>query len=257
MISLSRLIKSYWANQEKDGNKVISIKVLRRAELENEKQAFDSTDSERNSLIEQAHKDAEQIVSKANDHARMIKRLVEDEKLAWEQEKAALIEQAKHEGFQAGYKEGRQKGFQEYKESIELAREVIDSAKNDYRLTLESSDKAILELALKVSEKILGKIIDRNEEEFLHLVKRALKEAREYREIQLHVHPIHYGFLLAQKEELLSIFPRETNFYIYPDEDLSKTSCIIESANGRIDASIDSQLEQVKKKLFELLESEE
>ncbi|WP_034669548.1 flagellar assembly protein FliH [Bacillus methanolicus] len=257
MISLSRLIKSYWANQAKEGNKVISIKVLRQVGFDNEKQAMISSDSERNSLLEQAYKDAEQIVSQANDHAKMIRRQIENERHAWEQEKEVLTEQAKHEGYQAGFDEGRQKGFQEYKESIELARKVIDSAKKDYRLILESSDKAILDLALKVSEKILGKTIDGNEEEFLHLVKRALKEAREYREIELHVHPIHYGFLLSQKEELLSIFPRETNFYIYPNEDLSKTSCIIESANGRIDASIDSQLEQVKKKLFELLESEE
>jgi flagellar assembly protein FliH len=255
MISLSRLIKSYWANQIQKENKVISIKVLRQGE--NESQADVSTDLERNSLIEKAHKNAEQIISKANAHAEMIKEQIDSEKLAWEQEKEALIEQAKQEGFQAGLLEGRQKGFQEFKESIDLAREVIDSAKKDYKLTLESSDKAILDLALKVSEKILGKMINENEENFLHLVKRALKEAREYREIELHVHPVHYGFLLSQKEELMSIFPRETNFYIYPNEDLSETSCVIESANGQIDASIDSQLEQVKKKLFELLESEE
>jgi flagellar assembly protein FliH len=257
MISLSRLIKSYLANQAQERNKVISIKVLRQAENENENRAFVADARETTRLLEQAQKDAEKILSQANAEAERIRRQIDVEKVAWDEEKAALTEQAKQDGFQVGLEEGRKKGFEEFKESIKLAREVIDSAKNDYRLTLESSDKAILDLALKVSEKILGKIIDGNEEEFLHLVKRALKEARDYREIELHVHPVHYGFLLSQKEELLSIFPRETNFYIYPDEELSETSCMIESANGRIDASIDSQLEQVKQKLFELLESEE
>lgn len=55
---------------------------------------------------------------------------------------------------------------------------------------------------------------------------------------------------------MIALFPKELDFYIYPDEELSEMDCIIESANGRIDASIDSQLEEIKNKLIELLESE-
>ena len=50
---------------------------------------------------------------------------------------------------------------------------------------------------------------------------------------------------------------KDIDFYIYPDDELEETSCIIESENGRIDASVDSQLEEIKIKLFEMLESEQ
>ena len=53
---------------------------------------------------------------------------------------------------------------------------------------------------------------------------------RNFSEIQIHVHPIHYEFLLSKKEELLSIFTKDTNLVIYPDSDLSEDSCLIESA---------------------------
>ena len=38
------------------------------------------------------------------------------------------------------------------------------------------------------------------------IVKRAIKEAKDNREVQLHVHPIHYQYLLSKKEELVIHF---------------------------------------------------
>jgi len=139
---------------------------------------------------------------------------------------------------------------------IDLAKQTVTSSKSDYQRTIEQSEPTILEIGLKVAERILGEHLDGTSEHFISIVKRALKEAREYREVQLHVNPLHYEFLLSQKEDLLKIFPKETEVYIYPDGELSQNSCIIESANGRIDASVDQQLLEIKAKLFELLESE-
>ena len=67
---------------------------------------------------------------------------------------------------------------------------------------------------------------------------------------------INMNFLLSKKEELLSIFPQDTNLVIYPDSDLSEDSCLIESPSGRIDARIDTQLTEIKMNLIEFLEGE-
>ena len=67
---------------------------------------------------------------------------------------------------------------------------------------------------------------------------------------------LHYEELLSKKEELMTIFSNVVNLFIYPDSDLSEDSCLIESSSGRIDASIDTQLSEIKVKLTELLESE-
>jgi flagellar assembly protein FliH len=207
-------------------------------------------------LIKEAKRKAEAILSEAKTTAESLKGELHKEKMDWEQEKIQLYHQVKEDGFKEGFSEGKNRGYEEMLEQIEQARQLIESSKKDYRNKVESAEQTILTLGLQVAEKIIGERLESNPEHFLPIVKRALKEAREYREIQLHVNPVHYDLLVDQKEELMKIFPKQVELYIYPDADLSGDSCVIESANGRIDASVDQQLEVIKNKLFELLESE-
>ena len=77
----------------------------------------------------------------------------------------------------------------------------------------------ILELAIKVAEKIIETKIEEQSKTFLPIVKRQLKKQKIIAEIQLHVHPVHYEDLLEQKEELRRpIFTKDTDLFIYPDE---------------------------------------
>ncbi|MBN8199589.1 flagellar assembly protein FliH [Bacillus sp. NTK034] len=259
MILLSRLIKSYTSAVPKEEKKVISIRLLQSNlnHIEDvSEQNTDRTDEELQAMMNSAREEAERIVNAARIDSEKKTRQMEEQLEALEQEKQKVLEEARSEGFAAGADEGRQSSLREYSELIHMAREVVNSAKHDYKQHIESSERTILNLGLKVAGKILGEVLDQNSDQFLSIVKRALKEVREYTEIQLHVHPMHYDLILSHKEELIRVFPKETDLYIYPDEELSNTSCIIESANGRIEASVDSQLEEIKRKLFEMLESE-
>jgi len=211
---------------------------------------------EQERILSAAREEAQKIIQEAKETANQHQEQVLTEREAFNIELQAMAEQAQQEGFSAGYEEGRQAGFNDTREFIENAKEIVNLSKHDYIKRVESGERTILTLALKVAEKIIGESLTGESEQFLPIVKRALKEAREYREIQLHVHPDHYEFLLSQKEDLIRIFPKETELYIFPDIDLTAQSCIIESANGRIDASVDQQLDEIKRKLFDLLESE-
>ncbi|KQL19114.1 flagellar assembly protein FliH [Cytobacillus solani] len=258
MILLSRLIKGTgWAPPVQSEKKIISIKVFDPLN-QREEPEFTSIDTEKliQTMLHEAEMQAESIVSHAQHEAENLRKQIEDERIAFEIEKAEIAELARNTGFTQGLEEGRRQGYHEFHEIIQSAKDVVESAKRDYRMHVDSSEKTILELGLKVAGKILGKTLKDKEEEFLSVVKRALKEARDNKEVQLHVHPVQYDFLLANKEEIMALFPKDIDFYIYPNDDLSETSCLIESENGRIDASIDSQLEEIKQKLIELLEGE-
>jgi flagellar assembly protein FliH len=258
MISLSRLIKSHVRTPGEIGKKVISIKVMETDSNESDHQpAFTRTEEERVQILMRAQQEAEMILSNAKSEARLIHDQVNKERQAWEKEREALAEDAKAVGYERGLEEGQKSGYEEYRQLIQLACDTVEASKLDYYNHIESSEKVILDLGIIVAGKIIGKKISGNKEDFLSLVKRALKNARDYKDIQLHIHPNYYQFMLAQKEELVAIFPKEIDFYIFPDDELSEESCIIESENGRIDASVDSQLEEIKKKLFEMLESEQ
>lgn len=259
MTSLSRLIKSYFATPDATEKKVISIKMFNPEKLDNsensEPSIFDSC-AERQRLMEEAILEADRIRQEAMNQMEAEYEKLRMEKEVWQQEKIRISQEAEQVGFQAGLENGRVQGYKEYSDRIQFAQNVVETSKEDYRKHLEASETTILNLGIKVAEKIIGKSLGGNETEFLSYVKRALKEAREYKEIQLHIHPTRYTYLLAEKEELLAIFPREIDLYIYPNEDVAENSCLIESDNGRVDASIDSQLSQIKERLMEIMESE-
>ncbi|WML43700.1 flagellar assembly protein FliH [Neobacillus sp. PS3-40] len=252
---MSRLIKSQWANPTSENQKVISIKML-HLNTENESAPIDHYDSKKEEMLTKAKQEAELLVQNALLQAQSIREQIALEREAWDHEKKEIAEEAKRDGYAKGLIEGKDQGYQEYQDSLSFAKEVVTTSRKDYQQQIVSAEKTILRLGMKVAEQIIGLKLVESETTFLSIVKRALKEAREYKEVQLHMNPVHYGFVLSQKEELLAIFPREVDIYIYPDEDLSKETCIIESSSGRIDASIDSQLEEIKRKLLELLESE-
>lgn len=254
MILLSRVIKSQWTTPYFDEQKVISIKKLESFIMEEPSPGMLRNDAIQKEIISRAEAEAEMLVKEAELQAQSIHNEMANEKEAWEQEKARLIEEARQEGFSKGIAEGKEKGYNEYRNSILFAQEVVDAAKKDYRQQIASADKTILQIAIKVAEKILDKKLE-NDENYFAIVKNALREAREYQDVKIHVNPSHYDFLLSRKEELIAILPYENDIYIYPNDDLSDTDCLIESANGRIDAAIDSQLEVMKQKLSELLES--
>nr|WP_077211520.1 flagellar assembly protein FliH [Bacillus dakarensis] len=256
---MSRLIKYGW-NIGEQKNKVISIKQFKENHQEDELPVEPDQShfllEERKHILDQAKEEAEVILNQAKSQADAMKAEISHEKANWEKQAAALSNKAKQMGFDEGFQEGQQRGYEEVRELIGEAVQIVENSKLDYQKKIQSSELTILDLGLKVAEKIIGEQLASNPDHFLAIVRNALKEARDYREIQLHVNPYYYGFLISQKEDLLKIFPKETELYIYPDPDLPEQSCIIESASGRIDASVDQQLEEIKRKLFEMLESE-
>ena len=255
MILLSRIIKSSQAKEQV--GKTIKIRPFPVIHSEHEEQAAVIDETTLHELLEQAERQAEWLVQQANEQAATIKNEIEQARVYWEQEERPMyMEQAQKEGYQQGIEDGVQKGYRETAEAIAYAKEIVELSKQEYSKQIEAAEPVILELAMKVAGKIIGYELKENEEAFFSMVKRAIKEARENREVQLHIHPSQYPFILSHKEELEAIFPKNTDLYVYPNDELAESSCIIESESGRIDASIDSQLREMKDKLLELLEGE-
>ncbi|CAH0214360.1 Yop proteins translocation protein L [Peribacillus sp. Bi96] len=255
MISLSRIIKSQQAQHEK--SKKIAIKVRQFDFIQNADEGKPLHHFQSDDILNDAKQEAEVLLLDAKQKAQAIAAEIQQDRENWKnQEKVLYIEQAQKEGYQQGVEDGIQKGYNKIAGDIAFAKEVVESAKKDYRQHIESSEIVILNLAVKVAEKIIGQQLDKDEGSFLSIVKKAIKEVRDHREVQVHIHPVQYQSILSHREELISIFPKDTELYIFPDDELEEDSCIIESETGKIDASVDSQLHEIKVKLTELLEGD-
>ncbi|MBP3039462.1 flagellar assembly protein FliH [Bacillaceae bacterium Marseille-Q3522] len=256
---MSRLIKSQYANQNlHSGKKVISIKTFERQKKENQSHEKDiaHVNQECERILQSANEKAAEIILAAKEEASQVQKNIDKAKRLWEEEKKVIKEQVQKTAYEDGIREGINKGYEEMHLNILNAENVVKAAKTDYQKKVNEAEQTILELAIAVAEKITAAEIAENEENYLSLVKQAIKTMKESHEIQIHVHPSHYDFVLSHKEELQSIFLKTEEIYIYPNDELAENGCWIESSAGRMDVSVDSQLAEIKNKLYELLECE-
>ena len=143
-------------------------------------------------------------------------------------------------------KKGATKCYPIWQTSIRTANEVTELSYENAQKYLESQERVILELAMRTAERIMGQTLQEDEESYLSLIKRALKEAREMKEIKLYVSLDYFELVSDNRTELASIFPPDVPFLIFVNEDFNATDCMIETNHGRIVVSIDEQLNELR-----------
>lgn len=259
MISLSRLIKSNYVKPLEEGKKVIRLQpvfVSSTGEEVSPELTQLQANQEAEKVLTNAKLQSEALLNEANEMIQQAHQQIKELKAVWEIEKEQLKEEALAEGYQAGFNKGEMAASEQYSFILNDAKQTVELAKAEYLNQIDQAEETILRLGIKVAEKIIRAHLDETKDDFIQVVKHAIKEVKDYADINIIVHPTMYELVLSQKEELTSLFNGEKTLYIYPNEELTETGCLVESSFGRIDASIDSQLNELKVKLLELIEEE-
>ncbi|ADM37718.1 flagellar assembly protein FliH [Bacillus spizizenii ATCC 6633 = JCM 2499] len=205
-------------------------------------------------LMARVKEEADRISEQANSHIENIRRQIEQEKNDWAAEKQKLIEEAKAEGFEQGVALGKAETLQQYGELIDQANSIIEMSRKAVEDKLENANEEIVELAVALAKKVWQQKSD-DKEAFLLLVKQVINEVKEYDDISIYVDPYYYETVFQQKDEIQQLLYKECRLGIYADEKAPKGSCYIETPFGRVDASVDTQLMQLKDKLLTALEA--
>ncbi|MDI5787562.1 hypothetical protein PO124_00790 [Bacillus licheniformis] len=71
-------------------------------------------------------------IRKASAELEQVRRQIEEERSSWETEREALIDQAKQEGFQAGFEEGKAEARSAYQAYLDEANAIVRAARRDY-----------------------------------------------------------------------------------------------------------------------------
>lgn len=201
--------------------------------------------------IESTKKELKQLQSEKERLLQSVQEEIETEKHNWQKEKEHWIEQAKQEGYNAGFALGKEDGYSQYKALIDQANSIIQSAREDYYQTVEQNEETIIHLAMHTAEKILQQKIADKPEMFINIVRTAIQDIKDQSNITIYLHPANYQFVLQQKEELMRLLEKEAALSIHINERLAENACIIEHPYGQIDASVDTQLTQIRQILQE------
>ncbi|WLR43542.1 flagellar assembly protein FliH [Bacillus carboniphilus] len=204
-------------------------------------------------IVQQSNIEASRIIEEATKQQNQVIEQIEKEKARWEEERKQLVEEARKEGFNQGFKQGKQEVNKQYDELMGQARNIVSLSKKEYEKKLESAKEEMVSLSIQIAEKVMGMNLDLKPSLLTSLVKKVLKDVKDHPEVKIYVNPECFPLLMDAKEELKKTLINQADLFIYPDEQMNKDGCMIESKYGLIDASIDTQLEQLKKQLVEIV----
>lgn len=259
MTSLSKIFRNVYLSESKENTKPIQIRNLYVQEMMNtdEPLTIDVLTQERSKMLEQVNQEIAEKRALLTKDIEETKQYVEDQLKAWEEEKIAYQQEVYDEAFIQGLEEGRSKAQADMQSSLKLANDTMKIAHENAANYLQQQEQVILELALRTAERIIATELEDNDELFLSIVKRGLKEAREMKVIKLYVSPTYFELVSNNREELSSIFPVDVPFMVFVDEDMNDTDCYIETNHGRIVVSIDEQVQELRRKLVDILDNME
>lgn len=254
MISLSKM-KQYHEQNHKE--KVIQIKPIEFKKVEHAANVNPSIsfEEEKNMLEKEIQNLQDQIENLKREKERMIdstKEEIKREKENWDQEKKLLINQGYQEGYEIGISEGRQKAEVQYETLINQMNDLEKMAIKDYHTRLEQTDHVIVDLSVNIAEKIIQDEIAKDPKMFLNIVTAAITEIKDQSQISIHAHPDNYEILMKQKGELINTLDGDTKLSIFMNQKMTVNECLIEHPFGQVDASVDTQLEQIRDVLHQV-----
>jgi len=202
--------------------------------------------------LDKLKEELKQINTEKEAEISRTKEIIAEEKENWQKDKEALITEAKKEGYEAGFLQGKEESMEKYSSFIDQANTITDTAYIDYNKTIEKSEETILNLAIHTASKVMKQKIEADPASFLPIVKAAMKELKDQRIITIYLHPDNYQTVMEQKDELVHILEDDMKLSIYAKENISVNGCVIHHPFGQIDASVDTQLKQIRAALFEI-----
>lgn len=205
-------------------------------------------------VLERAREEAAQIIGSArirsehDAHAARAKAMEIGHRAGWEQ----------------GFKEGRQAGFEEGKKestakfelehtekSAALDRGVdaliqmassLEAIKDEYRL---SAERHLLEFTRDVVARMTFETGKAHRESAVANLRRALEVVGDRSNLMARVNPVDFEFVREQSEKFEGRLAASSALRIVADESLRPGGCVVESAAGLVDASLETQVAEL------------
>ncbi|MGP1367781.1 MAG: flagellar assembly protein FliH [Treponema sp.] len=248
-------------------------------QLRREAEAFKAGwEIEKQRMLEEAQKNADDIVKKAEDaafaevkrqseQAQVIKANAEraaQEVVKQAQEEAQKIlsnahaeeetikNTARENGFAAGHEEGFAKGNEEVERLIERMHKILGSVMQRREDILDETEQQIVELVVLMTRKVVKVISDNQKSVINNNVLAALKKVKGRGSVTLRVNLEDLKLATQNIDEFIKRCENIKGITVMEDSTVEKGGCIVETDFGAIDARISSQLTEVENRVMEI-----
>lgn len=204
-------------------------------------------------LIAKAEAQAQEMLAQAQ--AQVQQMMAGAEQQIQEQAQAAhqqAAEQGYQEGLQAGTQAGQEQGQAETQQRNEQLKMEFVELVMARRKVLAGIEPQIVDLAIKVAEKVVGMELESGREIITGIVRQGLSTLKERDEVLIRVNPAEVEAVKKHQAEYETTIEGLKRFEIIPDGAIEVGSCAIETNLGNVDARISTQFEAVRQGLEEI-----
>lgn len=165
---------------------------------------------------------------------------------SWQRRLHAEVEEARRQGVAAG----RQQALAECEELMNRLARSIDIAAGQKARLRQEAEREVVELAMSVARRVLRRQLLVDEEAILGLVKAALENTALREVTEVRVHPQFTERIAAHLRQLGS--PQAIQ--VVADPTLEVGAVLVETARGCLDASLETQLDEISTGFADLVE---
>ncbi|MBQ3319625.1 MAG: hypothetical protein II890_03565 [Spirochaetia bacterium] len=187
--------------------------------------------------LEKASTDAARIRQEAASEAEKIK--------------AQAYENARKEGFEKGQKEGFEKGLEQVNKLISQLEIITRDADECRRNILENAKHDIVDLSVKIAEKVVKATCAKQRDIAVRNAEYALGLLKEKSPAVIRVNLADIEVAREYRSVLLNMFDKVESIKIAEDPAVEQGGCIVESNAGGVDANIQTQLSSIRSSLHE------
>jgi flagellar assembly protein FliH len=179
-------------------------------------------------MIAQAKRDALNVIEEATEAA------------------TGLLEEARFNGYNQGIADCEEKVSKRYLEVENQASKIISDALNERENILMGLTDEILALSLNISEKIIRTELGSNKDAFKLMVLSAVSKVAGTNNAKVRVSEADYENYFSNNRGDAFAEDNVLNISFIKDRNLKLGDCVIDTEGGTIDASLDTQMKQVK-----------
>ncbi len=161
----------------------------------------------------------------------------------------ALEEQAYQKGVTAGKNEVEAKLAQATTALMEAAKRLSSQSE----AIMQRSAEDMLHLVMAIAERILNYEIDERKEAVVHIIQQTINAAVEAEEFHIKVNPEDIEVLSGHKPLFLASLSGLRNIEFVADSSITRGGCVLESTAGRVDATLETQLDEIFSHLKETM----
>lgn len=147
-------------------------------------------------------------------------------------------------------KEGYRAGLEQAENDISLLRAKIADFVSAKKEVFEYIAPDILEISVDIARKIIKKEVEQNPQVILDSIVDVMRTlSKEEPRITVKLNPLQVDLVKTELPEYISSMGIEAKINVVGDDSIEEGGCILNTNNGIVDASLDTQLQIVKEAL--------